>query len=95
MAKKELSENDKKLSQIIEEYKDLELVSRGDLFYTLIRSIVGQQISVKAAATVWARLSEKVGEITPNNILSTEFEDLRNCGLSQRKVEYVRGISSS
>ena len=95
LAKKVLSENDEKIAQIIEEYQDLELISRGDLFFTLIRSIVGQQISVKAAATVWTRLSEKVGDITPENILSKEFEELRSCGLSQRKVEYVRGIASS
>jgi DNA-3-methyladenine glycosylase II len=73
----------------------LELVSRGDLFYTLIRSIIGQQISVKAASTVWSRLTEKVGDINPENILSQEFEDLRKCGLSQRKVEYVIGIAES
>ena len=60
------------------------MISRGDMFFTLIRSIIGQQISVKAASTVWLRLTEKVGEITPENILSTDFEDLRKCGLSQR-----------
>ena len=95
LAKKVLSENDDKIAQIIEEYQDLELVSRGDLFFTLIRSIIGQQISVKAASTVWTRLSKKVGEITPENILSKEPEELRSCGLSQRKVEYVIGIASS
>lgn len=94
-AKKELSEKDEKLSELIKKYKNLELVSRGDLFYTLIRSIIGQQISVKAASTVWSRLTEKVGEIKPENILSQEFEDLRKCGLSQRKVEYVIGIAES
>ena len=94
-AKKELSEKDEKLSELIKKYKNLELVSRGDLFYTLIRSIIGQQISVKAASTVWSRLTEKVGDINPENILSQEFEDLRKCGLSQRKVEYVIGIAES
>jgi len=65
-AKKELSEKDEKLSELIKKYKNLELVSRGDLFYTLIRSIIGQQISVKAASTVWSRLTEKVGDINPD-----------------------------
>ena len=65
VAKKELSNNDKILSKIIGKYEDLELISRGDMFFTLIRSIIGQQISVKAASTVWLRLTEKVGEITP------------------------------
>ena len=95
MAKKELSRKDDVLHQIINEFDDLELVSRGDLFYTLIRSVVGQQISVKAASTVWSRFCERVGDIEPENILSAEIEELRSCGLSQRKAEYVRGISES
>ena len=94
-AKKELSDNDIILSRIINKFDDLELISRGDLFFTLIRSIIGQQISVKAASTVWSRFTEKVGEITPKNILSVDFEDLRSCGLSQKKTEYVIGISES
>ena len=94
-AKKELSDNDIILSRIINKFDDLELISRGDLFFTLIRSIIGQQISVKAASTVWSRFAEKVGEITPKNILSVDFEDLRSCGLTQKKTEYVIGISES
>ena len=94
-AKKELSDNDIILSRIINKFDDLELISRGDIFFTLIRSIIGQQISVKAASTVWSRFTEKVGEINPKNILSVDFEDLRSCGLSQKKTEYVIGISES
>ena len=94
-AKKELSDNDIILSRIINKFDDLELISRGDIFFTLIRSIIGQQISVKAASTVWSRFTEKVGEITPKNILSVDFEDLRSCGLSKKKTEYVIGISES
>ena len=94
-AKKELSDNDIILSGIINKFDDLELISRGDIFFTLIRSIIGQQISVKAASTVWSRFTKKVGEITPKNILSVDFEDLRSCGLTQKKTEYVIGISES
>jgi DNA-3-methyladenine glycosylase II len=94
-AKKELSKKDSKLSKVIAQFDEFELISRGDLFNTLIRSIVGQQISVKAAATVWARLSEKVGKMSPVNILSIDFEELRSCGLSQRKTEYIIGIAES
>ena len=94
-AKKELSNNDIILSKIIHKYDDLELISRGDIFFTLIRSIIGQQISVKAASTVWSRFTKKVGKIIPENILSISFEDLRSCGLSQKKTEYVIGISES
>ena len=95
MAKKELSRKDDVLNEIISEFDDLELVSRGDLFYTLIRSVIGQQISVKAASTVWSRFCERIGDIEPKNILLADIEELRSCGLSQRKAEYVIGISES
>lgn len=95
IAKEELSRKDVVLHEIINRFDDLELVSRGDLFYTLIRSVIGQQISVKAASTVWSRFCETVGDIEPQNILSADIEDLRKCGLSQRKAEYVMGISES
>ncbi len=95
IAKEELSRKDVVLHEIINTFDDLELVSRGDLFYTLIRSVIGQQISVKAASTVWSRFCETVGDIEPQNILSADIEDLRKCGLSQRKAEYVIGISES
>ena len=95
MAKKELSRKDDVLHEIINEYNDLELISRGDLFYTLIRSVIGQQISVKAASTVWSRFCERIGDIEPKNILLADIEELRSCGLSQRKAEYVIGISES
>ena len=94
-AKKELSDNDIILSRIINKFDDLELISRGDIFFTLIRSIIGQQISVKAASTVWSRFTERVGNITPENIISVDLEELRSCGLSQKKAEYVTGISES
>ena len=95
MAKKELSRKDDVLHEIISEFDDLELVSRGDLFYTLIRSVIGQQISVKAASPVWSRFCERIGDIEPKNILSADIEELRSCGLSKRKAEYVIGISES
>ncbi|MBL8391309.1 MAG: DNA-3-methyladenine glycosylase 2 family protein [Candidatus Accumulibacter sp.] len=65
------------------------LVSRGDPFVTLLRSIVGQQISVKAADSVWERLQVAVPEITPANVLGSTRDGLRGCGLSARKAEYV------
>ena len=95
LAKKELSRKDDVLQGIINEFDDLELVSRGDLFYTLIRSVIGQQISVKAASTVWSRFCERIGDIEPKNILSADIGELRSCGLSKRKAEYVIGISES
>jgi len=71
------------------------LQSSGDLFATLIKSIVGQQISVIAASAVWDRLCELVGEITDENILMKSHLELRSVGLSNRKAEYIIGISEA
>ena len=92
-AKEFLKKSDQTLSKLIREYENPSLSSRGDVFYTLIRSIVGQQISAKAADSVWARFEEMVVMIDPGSILSCSQQQLRECGLSNRKVEYIHGIS--
>lgn len=77
------------LAILITRFAGNTLVSRGDPFVTLVRSIVGQQISVRAADSVWARLSAVVPMMTPLGVLHTERGVLRDSGLSARKVEYV------
>jgi len=91
----ELCVKDPVLAKVIKKYPGPILTSKGDLFSTLIRSIVGQQISVLAADAVWGRFSALVGEISPELILKPTPEALKNCGLSARKVEYIRGISET
>ena len=91
----ELCVKDPVLAKVIKKYPGPILTSKGDLFSTLIRSIVGQQISVLAADAVWGRFSALVGEISPEMILKPTPEALKNCGLSARKVEYIRGISET
>ena len=91
----ELCVKDPVLAKVIKKYPEPVLTSRCDLFATLIRSIVGQQISVLAADAVWGRFSALVGEISPDLILKPTPEALKNCGLSARKVEYIRGISET
>ncbi len=91
----ELSVRDPVLKRIIDTYKTPILTSKGDLFFTLIRSIVGQQISVFAADAVWSRLEKLLGEITPKRILNSSDKELKKCGLSLRKVEYMKGISKT
>lgn len=89
-ASSELARTDPVLARLVERYSGMTLVSRGDAFSTLLRSIVGQQISVKAADSVWARLLAAMSSaVTPCAVLASERETLRACGLSQRKVEYV------
>ena len=71
-AKAYLSKKDKKLKCIIESYEGEMMVLRGDAFYTLARSIVGQQIPVKAADSIWKRVCEGVGKIKPQNVADTD-----------------------
>ncbi len=93
LAKKELIKKDKKLGKIIINYPKDFLFSRFDPFYTLARSIVGQQISVKAAQAVWDRLELKVRKVSPKNINSMHFNSLKSCGLSRQKISYLKSLS--
>ncbi len=92
-AKRELGRNDAVLGGIIRSYPRIHLQSRGDPFQTLARSIVGQQISVKAAQSVWDRLCAAARDVTPDSLLTLERPALRACGLSERKVEYIADLA--
>ena len=70
------------------------LRGRGDAFGTLARSIVGQQISVKAAESVWSKLIAAVGAATPERIGTCAVSELTGCGLSKRKAEYLRDLAA-
>ena len=87
-AKKVLISKDKKLGKIISNYPKDFLFSKSDPFYTLARSIVGQQISVKAAQAVWDR-------IEPNTVSKMHFMSLKSCGLSRQKIKYLKSLSSA
>ncbi len=92
-AKRALAKADPVLARIIRRHPRVALASRGDALSTLARSIVGQQISVKAADAVWRRLCGACPELTPPAILRKRASTLRNCGLSERKVEYLRDLA--
>jgi len=86
---KHLMKKDRVLKRLIPQFKDATLQTRGNAFVTLARSIVGQQISVKAAQTVWDRFALLVPEMTPKRVLKLKVDDMRAAGLSARKVEYL------
>jgi DNA-3-methyladenine glycosylase II len=86
---KHLMKKDRVMKRLIPQFKDAALESRGDAFVTLARSIVGQQISVKAAQTVWDRFALLPVGMTPPNVLRLKVDDMRAAGLSARKVEYL------
>ena len=86
---KHLVKKDRVMKRLIPQFGEASLQSRGDAFVTLARSIVGQQVSVKAAQTVWDRFAQLPRKITPANVLKLKVDDMRAAGLSARKVEYI------
>ncbi|RQO36210.1 DNA-3-methyladenine glycosylase [Herminiimonas sp. KBW02] len=87
-AKAELMKRDRILRKLIPQFGDLHLVGRGEAFSTLARSIIGQQISTKAADSVWQRFLEVCPKCTPAQVIKAG-DKLATCGLSKRKAEYI------
>lgn len=81
------------MAGLIAQYQGEGLQTRGDGYQTLLRSVVGQQISTKAADSVWAKLEKTVQPMTPKRLLTTGDETLRACGLSGQKLNYLRNVS--
>ena len=84
-----LMKKDRVMKRLIPKFGTARLETRGDAFVTLARSIVGQQISVKAAQTVWDRFAKLSRRLTPRQVLKLKVDDMREAGLSARKVEYL------
>ena len=92
-AKRALARRDPVMARIMRAHPKVFLARRGEPFLTLARAIVGQQISVKAAQSVWDRFTACVGPVTPVNVLLKERPALRACGLSDRKTEYIADLA--
>ena len=94
---KHLGKRDRVMRKLIPKFGEGRLQSRGDAFTTLARSIVGQQISVKAAQSVWNRFAEAVGQpptrLTPDGVMALDAATLRAAGLSVRKGEYLGDLA--
>ena len=86
---KYLTRRDRVMKRLIPQFGTACLQSRGDAFTTLARSIVGQQISVKAAQTVWDRFAKLPRKMTAGNVLKLKVDDMQAAGLSARKIEYL------
>lgn len=86
---KHLMKKDRVMKRLIPQFGEACLETRGDAFVTLARSIVGQQISVKAAQTVWDRFAALPKSMVPAQVLRLKVDDMRAAGLSARKVEYL------
>ena len=102
-AKRALAKADPVMRRLIRRFPEVHLARRGDPFTTLARAIVGQQISVKAAQTIWERFAiaaatspvaqEGMAPIDPARVRRLRLPTLRRCGLSQRKAEYLRDLA--
>jgi len=90
-----LKSKDKKLGAAIDKIGIIKRKVTPDPFEALISSVVGQQISSKAAVTVWNRLVELLGSITPESISQADISKIQVCGMSQRKAGYIKGIAEA
>ncbi len=70
------------------------LEGRGDLFYTIVRSIIGQQISVVAAESIWNRFEVMVEKVTPENVRQFTKEEIASCGITRPKSGYILGLAN-
>ena len=91
---KEFLLQDPILGPVVSRYGNESLIGKGDLFSTLVRSIVGQQISVIAADSIWNRLVDLVEDIAPSNICNFTPEQIASCGLTKSKANYIHGIAN-
>ena len=95
-AKKKLSKRDPVLKKVIKKFNKGFLTTRKDPFFSLCRTIVGQQISTKAADSIWLKFEKKCKKkIIPKNILKLSSSTLRSVGLSRQKISYLKNIARS
>ncbi len=93
-AKKILSQKDKVMRELINNYKDKSLVTRNDVFFSLCKSIIGQQISVAAANSVFLKFKKKCNnKITAQNVNKLSASRLKSCGLSRQKVKGIKDLA--
>ena len=95
-AKRILCKRDLVLRKIIKKYNKGFLTTRNNPFFSLCRTIVGQQISTKAANSIWSKFEKKCNKrIIPNTVLKLSSRTLKNAGLSRQKISYLKNIAKN
>ena len=95
-AKRILSKRDPVLRKIIKKYNKSFFTTRNDPFFSLCRTIVGQQISTRAADSIWSKFEEKCKKsITPNAVIQISSRNLKSAGLSRQKISYLKIIAKA
>ena len=93
-AKRILSKRDKVMKALINNYKDGNLVTRNDIFFSLCKSIIGQQISVVAANSVFLKFKKKCkNKINAKTVNNLSFDSIKRCGLSRQKVKGIKDLA--
>ena len=93
-AKRDLARRDAVLRKLVRRLPDADLRTRGNAFQTLARAIVGQQISVKAAQSIWGRFAACAGALSPAGVVVLDAAAMRACGLSAGKVAYLKDLAA-
>lgn len=88
-----LRSKDKKLAEVIDKVGHIDRTVDTDLFSSVVHHIIGQQISTKAQQTIWQRMNEKYGHVTPEVIDSADAAELQSLGMTFRKAEYIKDFS--
>jgi DNA-3-methyladenine glycosylase II len=89
----DLVKRDRILKKLIPKFGPVHLINRDDPFTTLARSVVGQQISVRAAQSIWERVESACAKLAPQQFIKLGHEKLQACGLSKRKSEYILDLA--
>jgi DNA-3-methyladenine glycosylase II len=92
-AKAELMRRDRIMNKLIPQFGDMHLRGHPDPFTTLARSIVGQQVTVKAAEAAWTKLRTLCPKMTPSQVIKSGADELAGCGLSKRKTDYILDLA--
>ncbi|TFW32334.1 DNA-3-methyladenine glycosylase family protein [Massilia horti] len=92
-AKAELMKRDRIMKKLIPQFGDMHLRGHPDPFTTLARSVVGQQVTPKAADAAWAKLQLICPKMSPSQVIKAGAEQLAGCGLSKRKTEYILDLA--
>ena len=93
-AKKVLSRKDRVMKKLINKYKDGNLITRNDVFFSLCKSIIGQQISVAAANSVFLKFKKRCkNRINDRTVNKISFNNLKRCGLSKQKVKGIKDLA--
>ncbi|SES87237.1 DNA-3-methyladenine glycosylase family protein [Anaerobranca gottschalkii] len=90
-----LKETDPLLGKVIDEIGYISREINPNPFSALVESVISQQVSSKAAQTIINRLLTKIGRITPDTLLDISEEEIRECGISGRKIQYIKNIAKS